>query len=61
MEVIIAWASQKRHIAIDGQVLCETRSQTGGYARANGQYNSLALSGLPTKERMRGDVIEELI
>jgi len=56
MEVVLAWATQKRHIAVDGQVLCKTRSKTAGFSCANGQYNSLAMHGLPTNERTSGDV-----
>ena len=50
--VCLAWATRVRHIAVDGQVICETKRKTSGYSVKNGQYNSISLTGLPnyTKE-----------
>ncbi|MBX3045116.1 MAG: hypothetical protein KIT33_15130 [Candidatus Kapabacteria bacterium] len=49
--VCLAWATKKRHIAVNGEVLCEASSKSGGYSVKNGSYNSIALSGLPTYEK----------
>lgn len=46
--ICLAWATKKRHIAIDGCVLCEPKHITTGYSVKNGGYNTLSLSGLPT-------------
>lgn len=54
-KVCLAWATKKRHIAIDGVVLCEAKSKSGGYSTKNGSYNSIALSGLPDYERKTED------
>lgn len=45
--VALAWATKKRHIAVDGIILCDAISTSGGYSRKNGSYNGLALSGIP--------------
>lgn len=56
MQVALAWATKKRHIAIDGKVLCEPKIRSAGYSVKNGQYNTLALSGIPTYQRTTADV-----
>jgi hypothetical protein len=43
--ICLAWATKKRHIAVNGKVLCETKSKTAGYSVKNGCYNTIALSG----------------
>lgn len=53
--VCLAWATKKRHIAVDGKVLCQVEHRTTGYSVKNGQYNTLTLSGLPTYERKMPD------
>ena len=55
--VALCWATKKRHIAVDGKVLCEPKHKTTGYSVKNGSYNSLSLSGIPThlKETNDGD------
>ena len=53
--VCLAWATKKRHIAVDGKVLCEAEHRTPGYSVNNGQYNSLSMVGLPNSERQHGD------
>lgn len=47
--VTLCWATVKRHIAIDGQVLCAQNFTTDGYSVKNGRYNSIQLSGIPTE------------
>ncbi len=53
--VCLAWATKKRHIAVDGKVLCEPKHKTYGYSYNNGQYNSISLSGLPTDRKTHDD------
>jgi len=53
--VCLAWATKKRHIAVDGVILCEAVSKSGGYSPKNGVYNGLALSGLPDYEKPYDD------
>lgn len=53
--VCLAWATKKRHIAVDGKVLCEPKHKTSGYSHRNGQYNSISLSGLPTEKKIHDD------
>lgn len=52
----LAWATKKRHIAVNGKILCEPSRKTTGYCGENGQYNTLSLSGLPTYEKKEDDV-----
>ncbi len=54
--VCLAWATKKRHIAVDGKVLCEAKSTTAGYSVKNGCYNTLALHGLPTHNKLSDDI-----
>lgn len=54
--VCLAWATKKRHIAIDGKVLCKPKHKTDGYSVKNGQYNSISLAGLPTRTKTEDDV-----
>jgi hypothetical protein len=54
--VCLAWATRVRHIAVDGQVICETKRKTSGYSVNNGQYNSISLSGLPDYPKEGDDV-----
>jgi hypothetical protein len=53
--VCLAWATKKRHIAVDGKILCNTEHKTDGYSVKNGQYNTLSLSGLPTYKKHVSD------
>lgn len=53
--VALCWATKRRHIAIDGRVLCETKHFTAGYSVKNGSYNSLSLSGIPTHNKLSHD------
>lgn len=53
--VCLAWATKKRHIAVDGKVLCEPKHKTSGYSLRNGQYNSISLTGLPTEKKIVDD------
>ena len=53
--VCLAWATKKRHIAIDGSVLCEPKHKTSGYSYQNGQYNSISLTGLPIERKIHDD------
>lgn len=55
MKVQLAWATRVRHIAVDGKVLCEPKTKSAGYSVSNGQYNTLALSGLPTYSKSSDD------
>lgn len=54
--ICLAWATKKRHIAVNGKVLCETKSKTAGYSVKNGCYNTIALSGLPTYNKHTDDM-----
>lgn len=56
-EVCLAWATRKRHIAIDKKVLCERSAKTSGYSVSNGQYNTLSLSGLPDYPKPTDDTM----
>lgn len=31
-DVCLAWATKKRHIAINGEILCDAVSKSGGYS-----------------------------
>lgn len=53
--VALAWVTKKRHIAVDGKILCEPKHKTTGYSVNNGQYNSVALSGLPDYNKTTPD------
>lgn len=53
--VCLVWATKKRHIAVDGIVLCEPKHKTGGYSHKNGQYNSLSMLGLPKNRKVHDD------
>lgn len=53
--VALAWATKKRHIAIDGKVLCEAESKCDGYSVKNGKYNGLALRGIPSDVKDHDD------
>jgi len=53
--ITLCWATKKRHIAVDGHVLCEPKSINAGYSVKNGQFNSLALSGIPTNKYIGPD------
>lgn len=55
MKVHLAWATRVRHIAVDGKVLCEPKITSAGFSVSNGQYNTLALSGLPTYPKSSDD------
>lgn len=54
-EVCLTWAVRRRHIAVDGRILCETKRKTDGYCTGNGQYNTLSLSGLPGYKKDTND------
>jgi hypothetical protein len=45
--VCLVWVTRKRHVAVDGKLICAAKQKSGGYTAGNGQYNSLAISGLP--------------
>lgn len=47
--VCIAWASRKRHIFVNGHLICETKHKPD-YSRG-GHYCSYTLSELPTHEK----------
>lgn len=53
--VCLAWATKKRHIAINGNVICESERKTSGYSVKNGQYNTISLSGLPDYKKTTND------
>lgn len=53
--VALCWATKKRHIAVDGIVLCEPNHNTTGYSVKNGGFNSLSLSGIPTQNKLSSD------
>lgn len=53
--VTLCWATKKRHISIDGNVLCEPKYKTSGYSVKNHQYNSLSLAGIPTHFKVTDD------
>ena len=54
--VALAWATKKRHIAVNGKVLCEPKIRSAGYSVKNGQYNTLALTGVPDYPKTTDDV-----
>jgi hypothetical protein len=54
--VCLAWATKKRHIAVNSEVLCEVSSRNAGYSVKNGGYNTLALFGLPTYNKHTDDM-----
>lgn len=53
--IALAWATKKRHIAIDGEVLC-VPVKSRGYSVKNGCYNSLGLSGIPDTPKKADDI-----
>ena len=53
--ITLAWATKKRHITIDGIVLCEP-TKSRGYSVKNGCYNSLGLSGIPDYNKRADDI-----
>ena len=55
-KVALCWATKKRHIAVDGEVLCDPKHKTNGYSVKNGGYNSLSLSGIPTHSKLSNDI-----
>jgi len=52
---VLCWATKKRHIVVDGIVLCEPKHKTTGYSVKNGGYNSLSLSGIPEHLKLTDD------
>jgi hypothetical protein len=54
-QVALCWATRKRHIAVDGKVLCEPTHKTSGFSYKNGQYNSLSLTGIPKNRKIHDD------
>jgi len=54
--VCIAWATNKRHIVINNNILCESKHKTSGYCISNHQYNSLSLSGFPDYVKENDDI-----
>ena len=55
MQVILAWGQKKRHIAVDGKVLCQPKFSNNIRQRGETGYNSLTVSGIPTEEKTIAD------
>lgn len=54
-KVVLAWASRKRHIFVNGILLCASRHKTGdGYNHKGGHYMSYQLE-FPTWEKRDPD------
>lgn len=51
----LVWATKKRHIAVDGVILCQP-PKSAGYSKSNGSYNTLGLSGIPATRKIDDDV-----
>lgn len=53
--VALAWAAQKRHIAINGRVLCAAGFSGTIRSRGAGGYNSITVHGVPTTPKRYED------
>ena len=53
--VALAWATRKRHIAIDGKLLCAPAFTSGIRQRGAGGYNSMTVGGVPSKPKELAD------
>lgn len=53
--VALAWAQKKRHIAVDGEVLCEPKHTNKIRQRGEGGYNSLTINGIPKDPKQYED------
>lgn len=45
--VCLAWAQKKRHIVVDGHVLCQPDFSNHIRQRGESGYNSISISGIP--------------
>ena len=52
--VILAWASRKRHIFVNGVLLCEKQHKSAGYSPKGGHYISYQLE-MPSKPKTDPD------
>ena len=56
MIVTLAWGSRKRHIAVDGEILCHPKfSDSVTQRSADVSYNALATYGIPTQPKTHAD------
>jgi hypothetical protein len=53
-KVVIAWGSRKRHIFIDGEILCKVKHKPG-YSKG-GHYNSYDLDPGVFDRKFKGDL-----
>lgn len=54
--VVLAWASRKRHIFINGVLLCEKKHKThGGYSHKGGHYMSYQIE-MPNRPKTDPDI-----
>lgn len=54
--VVLAWAQKKRHIAINGKILCEPKHSRHIRQRGESGYNSLSINGIPDYKKKYDDV-----
>ena len=54
--VVLAWAQKKRHIAVNGKVLCEPKHSRHIRQRGESGYNSLSINGIPDYGKKYNDV-----
>ena len=50
--VVLVWATKKRHIAVDGEVLCKPKHTNNIRQRGANGYNSLTVHGIPDKKHI---------
>ena len=50
-QVTLAWGQKKRHIAVNGEVLCQPKFSSAIRQRGETGYNSLTVSGIPTEDK----------
>jgi hypothetical protein len=55
MKVILAWATKKRHIAINNRLLCGPQFTGSIRQRGESGYNSITISGIPDYPKEHAD------
>ncbi|MFA5790650.1 MAG: hypothetical protein WC976_06290 [Caldisericia bacterium] len=54
--VCLAWAQKKRHIIVDGQILCQPKFSNHIRQRGECGYNSISISGIPNYLKKDNDI-----
>lgn len=53
--VCLAWATTRRHIAVNNEVICKPKTRGAGYNSRNWTHNSISISGLPKHQKESDD------